>query len=109
MPLYFHLNRFIRLEYEPVFGLDNIVRRFNEASHDTSNHFVEGLQYSLDEAVIMTGAMVPDHEVDHRNVNIQKFSRTRKIKIEIVLLFSNRLTMLTNGISRGFSNMLKTS
>lgn len=64
----FRLNRFIRLEYEPVFGLENIAKRFNEASHDTSNHFVEGLQYSLDKAVIMTGVMVPDHEVDFRNV-----------------------------------------
>lgn len=24
--------------------------------------------------VIMTGVMVPDHEVDHRNVNIQKLT-----------------------------------
>lgn len=62
--------RFIRLEYEPVFGLDNIAKRFDEASHDTNNHFVEGLQYSLDDGVVMTGVMVPDHEVDFRNVII---------------------------------------
>lgn len=60
--------RFIRLEYEPVFGLDNIAKRFDEASHNANNHFVEGLQYSLDEGVVMTGVMVPDHEVDFRNV-----------------------------------------
>lgn len=53
-----------------MFGLENIAKRFDEASRDTSNHFVEGLQYSLDEAVIMTGVMVPDHEVDYRNVNV---------------------------------------
>lgn len=57
------------MEYEPVFGLENIVKRFNEASHNSSNHFVEGLQYSLDEAVIMTAVMVPDHEVDHKKVS----------------------------------------
>lgn len=65
----FNQKRFIRMEYEAVFGLENIVKRFDEVSHDTNNHFVEGLQYSLDEAVIMTAVMVPDHEVDHRNVN----------------------------------------
>lgn len=56
------------MEYEPVFGLENICKRFDDASHDKSNHFVEALQYSLDEAVLMTAVMVPDHEVDHRNV-----------------------------------------
>lgn len=65
-----HNLRYIRLEYEPVFGLENICKRFNDASHDTTNDFVEGLQYSLNEAVIMTGIMVPDHEVDHTKVNI---------------------------------------
>lgn len=64
------------MEYEPVFGLENIVKRFDDASRDESNHFVEGLQYSLDEAVIMTAVMVPDHEVDHRKVNSDnKFDR----------------------------------
>lgn len=60
--------RYIRLEYEPVFGLENICQRFNDVSHDTTNDFVEGLQYSLDEAVIMTGVMIQDHEVDHTKV-----------------------------------------
>lgn len=62
--------RFIRMVYEPVFGLDNIVKRFSEVTHDFGNHFVEGLQYNLDEAVIMTAAMVPDHEVDYTNVRL---------------------------------------
>lgn len=57
-----------------MFGLDNISKRFNEASHDTSNHFVEGLQYSLNEAVIMTAVMVADYEVDYRNVNVLSYS-----------------------------------
>lgn len=59
---------YIRLEYEPVRGLDNICKKFNDESHNTSNDFVEGLQYSLDEAVIMTGFLVQDHEVDHSKV-----------------------------------------
>lgn len=62
--------RYIRLEYEPVFGLENICKLFDEASHDARNHFVEGLQFSLNKAVIMTGVMVPDHDVDFTKVNI---------------------------------------
>lgn len=55
--------------YEPVFGLDNICKRFSNVILDTNNHFVEGLQYTLNEAVIMTATMVPDHEVDFTNVS----------------------------------------
>lgn len=61
------------MEYEPIFGLDNICKRFNDASHDKENHFVEGLQYSLDEAVLMTAVMIPDHEVDHKKVMLMWF------------------------------------
>lgn len=67
----FGILRYIRLDYAPVFGLENICKRFNDASHDTANDFVEGLQYSLNEAVIMTGVMVPDHEVDHTKVRAE--------------------------------------
>lgn len=61
--------RFIKLEYEVVRGLEKICKRFNEASHDKRNDFVEGLQYSLDEAVIMIANMVPDHKVDFTKVS----------------------------------------
>lgn len=96
------------MEYEPVFGLENIAKRFNEASHDASNHFVEGLQYSLDEAVLMTAVMVPDHEVDHKKV--------KSICLKLLNMSwscskfpLNRSTMLANGISHGSSNMLRKS
>lgn len=75
------------MEYEPVFGLDNIVKRFNDASHDSNNHFVEGLQYTLDEAVIMTAVMVPDHEVDHRKVNQICIELQKRLEILICLHF----------------------
>ncbi|KAL1022502.1 hypothetical protein UPYG_G00028550 [Umbra pygmaea] len=52
----------VRLQYEPVRGLENICRRFTEVSNDKRNTFVEGLQYSLDEAVIMTGTMTDTAE-----------------------------------------------
>lgn len=57
------------MEYEPIFGLDEIAKRFDEACYNSSNQFVEALQYSLNEAVLMTGVMVQDHEVDYRKVN----------------------------------------
>lgn len=60
--------KYIRLKYEPVKGLDNIVAKFEKESKDKRNDFVEGLQYSLNEAVIMTANMVQDSEVDYNKV-----------------------------------------
>lgn len=54
----------MKLQYEPVRGLENICRRFSEASQNKENTFVEGLQYSVDTAVIMTGTMTDDAESD---------------------------------------------
>lgn len=54
----------VKLHYEPVRGLENICRRFTEASSNKQNTFVEGLQYSLDSAVIMTGTMTDHAEPD---------------------------------------------
>ncbi|XP_055605837.1 delta(24)-sterol reductase-like [Uranotaenia lowii] len=61
---------YIRLHYEPVIGLHAIVDKFEGASRDTkNNHFVEGLLYSLNEGVIMTGEMVDDSEIESDKVN----------------------------------------
>lgn len=57
----------VKLRYEPVRGLDNICRRFTEASQNRQNAFVEGIQYSLDSAVIMTGTMTDEAETDKIN------------------------------------------
>ena len=54
----------VKLRYEPVRGLSNIVQRFSEASQNKDNTFVEGLQYSLDTAVVMTGTMSDHAEPD---------------------------------------------
>lgn len=54
----------VKLHYEPVRGLENICRRFTEASSNKENTFVEGIQYSLDTAVIMTGTMTDHAEPD---------------------------------------------
>lgn len=54
----------VKLRLEPVRGLENICRRFAEASSNKQNTFVEGLQYSLDSAVVMTGTMTDHAEPD---------------------------------------------
>jgi hypothetical protein len=54
----------VKLCYEPVRGLENICQCFTEASQNKGNTFVEGLQYSLDSAVLMTGTMTDHAEPD---------------------------------------------
>lgn len=56
--------QWVRLRYKAVQGLDAICKVFAEESANKENHFVEGLQYSLDEAVIMTGVMTDHAEPD---------------------------------------------
>lgn len=56
--------QWVRLRYKAVRGLDGICKVFAEESANKENHFVEGLQYSLDEAVIMTGVMTDHAEPD---------------------------------------------
>lgn len=60
--------KFLRLNYEPVRGLKNLCRKFDEAARNKSNGFVEALQFSLDEAVIMTGVKVHENEVEYEKV-----------------------------------------
>jgi len=43
---------------------DDVVRAFISATEDKDNKFVEGLVYSHDSAVIMTGQMTDDLEPD---------------------------------------------
>ncbi|KAL4656040.1 delta(24)-sterol reductase-like [Arapaima gigas] len=57
----------IKLTYEPVRGLQAICQRFAQESANKENQFVEGLQYSLNEAVIMTGMMTDEAEPDKIN------------------------------------------
>uniref|UniRef100_A0A673N5V3 Delta(24)-sterol reductase n=1 Tax=Sinocyclocheilus rhinocerous TaxID=307959 RepID=A0A673N5V3_9TELE len=53
----------VRLRYESIRGLDAICKKFAEESANKENQFVEGLQYSRDEAVIMTGTMTDHAEI----------------------------------------------
>jgi delta24-sterol reductase len=60
---------YVRLHYQPVNSLDEMVAAFEAASRDTENNdFVEGLAYSREQAVIMRGqfadALGPDGPVN---------------------------------------------
>lgn len=61
--------KYIRLKYEPVRGLKNLVEKFEIEAKNKSNGFVEALQFSLEEAVIMTGVKVQENEVEHEKVS----------------------------------------
>ena len=53
--------KYIRVHYQPVYNLDDMVKVFEEASRNTgANDFVEGLVYSRDSAVIMRGNFTND-------------------------------------------------
>jgi delta24-sterol reductase len=53
--------KYIRVHYQPVYNLDDIVEVFEEASRNTGdNDFVESLVYSRDAAVIMRGTFAND-------------------------------------------------
>lgn len=56
--------KWVKLQYKAVRGLDAICKTFAAESANKENQFVEGLQYSLDEAVIMTGIMTDHAEPD---------------------------------------------
>lgn len=54
--------KYVKLNYEPVKGLKNIAKRFAELNGDPKHEFVEGLMYTQNEAVIMTGNQTDDSE-----------------------------------------------
>ncbi|XP_048395469.1 delta(24)-sterol reductase isoform X2 [Stegostoma tigrinum] len=59
--------KYVRLQYQSVHGLKKICETFSRESQSKENHFVEGLLYSLDEAVIMTGVLTDVAEPDKIN------------------------------------------
>lgn len=54
--------KYVQLRLTPVRGLEKICEHFTRESQRPENHFVEGLLYSLDEAVIMTGVLMDEAE-----------------------------------------------
>ncbi|XP_062960796.1 delta(24)-sterol reductase isoform X2 [Cynocephalus volans] len=59
--------KYVKLRFEPVRGMEAICDKFSHESQQRENHFVEGLLYSLDEAVIMTGVMTDEAEPSKLN------------------------------------------
>ncbi|XP_056388113.1 delta(24)-sterol reductase [Hyla sarda] len=59
--------KYVKLQYTPVRGLEKICERFSRESKNKQNYFVEGLSYSLDEAVIMTGVLTDEAQPDQVN------------------------------------------
>jgi delta24-sterol reductase len=49
----------VELTYRPCFSQVEYIKAFEDASNNTGYDFVEGIVYSQDKAVIMTGKMVP--------------------------------------------------
>jgi len=53
------VKKFIKMEYKPIYSLQQTVDEFEKASRDTeANEFVECLVYSKEKSVLMTGNMV---------------------------------------------------
>lgn len=60
----------MKLKYEPVYSLEKAMQVFEAQSREKSeNQFVEGIMFSLDLGVIMTGKMVDTaNNVSYKNV-----------------------------------------
>ncbi|RDD37526.1 Delta(24)-sterol reductase [Trichoplax sp. H2] len=56
--------KYVKLNYQPSHSRGESIKLFEEASNDETNDFVEGLMYSSEEAVIMTGTMTDNVEPD---------------------------------------------
>lgn len=56
---------YLRLTYQPVYSLDEVVNEFTRATNDPKVESVEGIMYSLHDGVIMSGVFVdePDPKV----------------------------------------------
>ncbi|KTG34979.1 hypothetical protein cypCar_00017779 [Cyprinus carpio] len=89
--------KWVKLCYEPVRGLDAICKKFAEESANKENQFVEGLQYSRDEAVIMTGTMTDHAEPDKTNCigyyfkpwffrHVEGFLKQNRVAVEYIPL-----------------------
>ena len=53
---------YIKLTYEPVYSLDDVVDEFTRVTNDPKVDSVEGIMYSLNEGVIMNGEFVDNYD-----------------------------------------------
>lgn len=87
--------KYVKLTYWPVSGEENIAKKFIAVSSNRSNEFVEGIAYSENEAVIMTGLQTDIAESD----KVSKHAHP--IKPSLILNQIFRLTQLANGTNHG--------
>jgi len=60
--------KYVKLHYYPVYSLDDICNKFKEETmRATDNDFVEGLQFSRETAVIMTGTLTDECDSERYN------------------------------------------
>ena len=91
-------SKFVELTYQPIYGLDNIVQKFEDASRNKEYQFIELLQYSRDEAVLMTGNFAKD-AFDRSKINrigrfykpwfykqVEKFLKNNSTSVEYIPL-----------------------
>jgi len=63
---------YIRLTYRPSYSLEDTVNFLSNETHkETDNDSVEGIAYSKDTAVIMTGQFVDNDQVENSKINRQ--------------------------------------
>eukprot|EP00095_Tigriopus_kingsejongensis_P005765 maker-scaffold51_size454968-snap-gene-3.27 protein:Tk05765 transcript:maker-scaffold51_size454968-snap-gene-3.27-mRNA-1 annotation:"24-dehydrocholesterol reductase" len=59
--------KYIKLTYLPVHGFDNVVKVLEDETNNSANESVEGILYSFDEGVIMTGVFTDECENSRLN------------------------------------------
>ncbi|XP_028128869.1 delta(24)-sterol reductase-like [Diabrotica virgifera virgifera] len=84
--------KYVKLEYEPVRGPDNIVEKLIEASSNKSNEFVEVLMFSESEAVLMTGVQI-DNAFSSKVNNIGRWYKLWFFKHVETKLKSDEITV----------------
>lgn len=58
---------YIKLSYEPVYSLDEVVAEFTRVTNDSNVESVEGIMFNLNEGVIMNGVFTDECEPDKLN------------------------------------------
>jgi FAD/FMN-containing dehydrogenase len=66
--------RFVEMTYHPVRSVRDALATMDVVTNDSQNDFVDGIQYSLDKGVIVTGRLV---DVVEPGLCLQRFSRAR--------------------------------
>ncbi|XP_031567980.1 delta(24)-sterol reductase-like [Actinia tenebrosa] len=90
--------KYVHIHYQPVYGKEETTRAFEQESRKVEeNEFVEGLVYSENEAVVMTGTFTDTPESDKINAigyfwkpwffkHVEKYLKAKETKVEYIPL-----------------------